>query len=289
MTGAAVEPALAQAVLDARKGHARLEPLHGFVYFDRGAAERYAALGVTDPREQYFGSRSAPMGAVGPGVVVATFFNFCPLVVAQAVPAVWSRASPEQLVGARQDAALATYQQVFGGDDVSELLDLLGEMVGVIRPLGAGRALFGGYADLPEPTEPLRLLFHRITLVREWRGDGHVAALTAAGVDPCEVLHVHAATGTVNGAVLKATRAWPADRWEAARRQLVDRGELTSDGELTEHGRSRRDAVERQTDVLAAAPWLALGPERSERVRELAKPYAQRALEVSGLAAMIKR
>lgn len=283
------DTALAQAALDARQGHARLEPLHGFVYFDRGAAERYAALGVTDPREQYFGSRSAPMGAVSPSVVVATFFNFSPTVVHAAVPAVWSHARPEALVEARQDAAHATYEQVFAADDVTELLDLFGEMCEVIAPLSAGRPLYGGYADLPAPTDPLRLLFHRITLVREWRGDGHVAALTAAGVDPCEVLHVHAATGTVNSAILKLTRAWPDQEWDAARERLVARGELTPDGALTDLGRARRQEVEDRTDLLAAAPWLALGAERSARVRELAKPYAQRALEVSGLAAMLKR
>lgn len=283
------DDAAAQARHDARAGYQALEPLHAFIYFDTGAAERYAAAGVTDPYEQYFGSRSAAMGAVAPGVVVATFFNFNPQVVHRAIPAVWTRVTPEALLTARHDAAHAVYAQVFGDDQdvVAEANDLLAEAALAIRPRGSGRALYAGLADLPEPTDPLRQLWHRIALVREWRGDGHVAALTAAGVDPCEVLHVHAATGAVNRDVLKLTRGWSDEQWEAARDRLVARGELTPDGALTDTGRARRQEIEDATDTLAVAPWLALGAERSKRLRDLLTPYARKTFETSGMAAMV--
>jgi hypothetical protein len=283
------DDAAAQARRDARNGYQALEPLHAFIYFDTGAAERYAAAGVTDPYEQYFGSRSAAMGAVGPGVVVATFFNFNPQVVHGAIPAVWSHVSPETLLAARHDAARDVYARVFGDDEdtVAAATGLLAEAVEAIRPMGSGRALYAGLADLPEPTDPLRLLWHRIALVREWRGDGHVAALTAAGVDPCEVLHVHAATGAVNRDVLKLTRGWSDAEWDAARDRLVDRGEMTPDGELTETGQARRQEIEDTTDALAVAPWLALGTDRSQRLRDLLTPYARKTFETSGMAAMV--
>jgi hypothetical protein len=289
MTDTVVEIEPSQAMRDARAGYRVLEPLHGFIYFDRGAAKRYAELGLTDAYEQYFASRAACMGAVGPGVVIATFFNFSPTVVRGAIPAAWTRVSPEQLLAARHDAAYDTYLATFGDDDVSEANSLLAAAVTEIAPLGAGRPIYGGLADLPEPTDPLRLLWYRIALLREWRGDGHVAALTAAGVDPCEVLHVHIATGGVNADILRLTRAWPDDEWAAARARLIARGELTEQGALTELGRANRQAVEDATDRLAAAPWAALGADGSARLRELLRPYAQRVLEVSGLAAMINR
>jgi hypothetical protein len=289
MTDNVVDIDSSPAMRDARAGYRVLEPLHGFIYFDRGAATRYAQLGLTDAYEQYFASRAACMGAVGPGVVIATFFNFSPTVVRRAIPAAWTRVSPEQLLTARYDAAYETYRATFGDDDVSEANALLAQAVSAIAPLAAGRPLYGGLADLPEPTDPLRLLWHRISLLREWRGDGHVAALTAAGVDPCEVLHVHIATGGVNADILRLTRAWPDEEWAAARARLIARGELTEDAALTELGRANRQAVEDATDRLAAAPWDALGPQGSARLRELLRPYAGRILEASGLAAMIKR
>jgi hypothetical protein len=274
---------------DARAMYRTLEPLHAFIYFDQGAATRYADLGVTHGHMQYFAARSAAMGAIGPGPVAATFFNFNPAVVERSLPAAWDLASPEQLLAARHDAAAETYAATFGDDDVTEALELMTEAVAVCRPLMAGRPLAAAHADLPAPIEPLRRLWWAVTIVREWRGDGHVAALTVDGMDPVEVLHTHIAAGGVNGDILKLTRAWPEDRWEAARTALVARGELTAEGALTDVGAARRQAVEDHTDRLAAAPWDHLGPEQCSRLRALLRPAAGRILELSGLAGMVKR
>ncbi len=274
----------------ARRMYRTLEPLHAFIYFDQGAARRYADLGVTHPHMQYFASRSAAMGAVGAGPVVATFFNFNPAVIERSLPAAWDIASPDLLLTARDDAAADTYAATFAGADdvVAEALELLLPAVTAARSLLAGRALAAAYAGRPEPTEPLRRLWWAVTILREWRGDGHVAALTVDGMDPVEVLHTYIATGGVNGDILRLTRAWPDDRWEAAREALVARGELTADGALTDVGRARRTAVEDATDRLAMPAWEVLGEERCARVQELLKPYGTKVLEASGLSAMLR-
>ena len=274
----------------ARRMYRTLEPLHGFIYFDQGAARRYADLGITHGHMQYFASRGAAMGAVGAGPVVATFFNFNPAVIERSLPAAWDIVSPDLLLAARGDAAADTYATTFDGADdvVGEALELLLPAVAVVRPLMAGRPLAAAHADLPEPTEPLRRLWWAITVLREWRGDGHVAALTADGMDPVEVLHTHIAMGGVNADILRVTRAWPDDRWAAAGEALVARGELTADGELTDVGRARRTAVEDATDRLAMAAWDALGEERCARVQELLRPYGKAVLAASGLGAMLK-
>lgn len=282
------DDALAQARTDARQCYRTLEPLHAFIYFDPGAAGRYADLGITHGHMQYFAARAAAMGAVGPGPVVGTFFNFNPGVVERSLPAAWAIASPDLVLTARHAAAAEVYGQVF--DDVvvvDEALDLLAPAVSAVRPLMAGRPLAAAHADLPEPTEPLRLLWWRLTVLREWRGDGHVAALTADGMDPVEVLHTHIAGGGVNADILRVSRAWPDDRWAAARAALVERGEMTDDGALTASGAARRQAVEDTTDALAAAPWQLLGPQRCSRLRELLRPYAQQILASSGIGAML--
>lgn len=284
------DDALAQARTDARKCYRTLEPLHAFIYFDPGAAGRYADLGITHGHMQYFAARGAAMGAVGPGPVVGTFFNFNPAVVERSLPAAWDIASPDLVLAARHDAAADVYAGVLDDDAaIGEALDLLAPAVEAVRPLMAGRPLAAAHADLPEPTEPLRLLWWRLTVLREWRGDGHVAALTADGMDPVEVLQTHVAVGSVNADILRVSRAWPDDRWTAAGAALVERGELTTDGALTETGQARRQAVEDTTDALAAAPWQLLGPERCSRLRALLRPYAGKILETSGIGAMLQR
>ena len=69
----------------ARKMWRTLEPYHGLIYFAPEATAAYEALGVEGFRG-YFASRAAPMGPVPAEVVIATFFNFNPEVVRDAIP-----------------------------------------------------------------------------------------------------------------------------------------------------------------------------------------------------------
>ena len=64
--------------------------------------------------------------------------------------------------------------------------------------------LFAGHLAQAWPTEPHLALWFGITLLREYRGDGHIAALTADGVSGIEALVLHGATGAVPPAVLQA-------------------------------------------------------------------------------------
>ena len=78
--------------------------VHGFIYFSSEATTRYGNLGLTG-RQQYFAGRAAAMGPVGPGLVVATFYNFNPDVVHAAIPAAWAVAEPQSVQAARFQAA----------------------------------------------------------------------------------------------------------------------------------------------------------------------------------------
>ncbi len=284
---AARTPSLDQAAVDARKLHRILTTLHGFIYFDPGAARRYEEAGLTG-RSQYFASRGAALGAVGPGPVVATFFNFCPALIASCLPAAWERTTPEQMIEARYAAAADVLAPICtDADVVDEANALLAQAVSAIEPLSAGRALYAAHADIPAPTDPIRLLWHYATLLREWRGDGHVALLAADGTDPCDVLVIHAAAEeSLTEELLRTSRGWSTDDFAAARERLVARGELTADGELTEQGRAGRQQVEDRTDELAAEPWRVLGPEASLRLRELLRPAARTLASAGPLARM---
>ncbi|WP_426571492.1 SCO6745 family protein [Aquihabitans sp. McL0605] len=268
-----------------RKMWGSLEAYHGMIYFAPSAIEAYAALGITG-RSGYFASRSAPMGAVPAEVVIATFFNFDPALVTRAMAGVWATTTPAALVQARLDAADATLRSVLGPDvlagaDMAEAA-ALARQAATDLPLH-GRPLFAGHASLPWPDEHHLVLWHAISLLREFRGDGHLAALTMAGLDGCEALVTHAAAGDVPASILQSSRGWSDADWAAAGQRLADRGLVDAGtGAFTDEGRALRAEIEATTDRLAAAPWQALGAEGCERLRALAKPFSK-AVMASGV------
>jgi hypothetical protein len=256
------------------RAHRRLEPLHSHVYFAPENDEHLVAAGLRPGRMVYFAGRAAPMGAVGPGVVTATFYNFAPAIVARHVPRAWTLATPEQVIAARSAAARASLTRLLGGEEaatgpeVAEVAALLREACSALTP--EGRALYAGHADLPWPQEPVLQLWHAVTLLREHRGDGHVLSLLRHGLSGIEALVTHTATGRgFTRPMAQSTRGWSDEEWAAGVAGLEARG-LVADGGLTEAGRQLRAAVEEETDRLSAAPFEALGTERTERVAELA-------------------
>lgn len=272
----------AASAVDSRlvgRAHRAVEPLHSHLYFAPELDEHLTAVGLRPGRMTYFAGRAAPMGTVGPGVVTATFYNFAPGLVARHVPRCWTLSAPEQVVAARFDAARASLTRLLGGPDaaaapeVTELGDLLAEACTVLTP--EARPLYAAHADLPWPTDPLGRLWHAATLLREHRGDGHLASLLRHGLTGLEALVTHTATGRgFTEPAARATRGWSAEEWAAAVAALADRG-LLDDAGLTDDGEAQRRSIEAETDALSAAPFTHLGPERTERVAELARGLAR--------------
>ena len=190
----------------ARKTWRTLEPLHGMVYFVPEAAEAYGRLGITG-RAGYFASRAAPMGAVTADVVVSTFFNFNPELVYAAIPSAWEVASPGALVAARFEAVDAAFRRLLGEDVVAsaemrqaaQLARTAAEEAG--RRV-EGRPLAAGHAEVPWPSAPHLVLWHAQSVLREYRGDGHIALLVVHGLSGLEALVTHAASGDVPAYVL---------------------------------------------------------------------------------------
>jgi hypothetical protein len=262
------------------RAHRAVEPLHAHMYFAPEHDERFGAIGLKPGRMSYFAGRAAPMGAVGAGVVTATFYNFSPSLVAHMIPRAWTLASPEQVVAARLEVARGSLTRLLGGPaavavpEVAELAGLLREACSVLTP--EGRPLYAGHADLPWPEEPLLELWHAATLLREHRGDGHIAVLVRAGLSGLEALITHTATGRgFTEEAARATRGWTDDEWSGACAALTDRGFLDETG-LTDLGRELRARIEAETDVMSADPWLLLGPERTARVVELGRGLSRR-------------
>ncbi|MCA1598397.1 MAG: hypothetical protein LC769_05155 [Chloroflexi bacterium] len=268
----------------ARKMYQTLEPYHAMVYFVPEAPQAYARAGLEDRTRGYFASRAAPLGPVSAEVVIAAFYNFSPALVRSVIPAAWQRATPEALIAARLDAVDLALRRMLGNDPdsdghgigspaVAEAAELAREASAACTP--QGRALYAGHAALPWPDARRLALWHAITLLREYRGDGHIAALLAEGFSGIEALITYTAAGNAPASSLRKQRGWSEDEWAAGEARLRERGWLDADGALTAEGRARRDAVEERTDELARAPWDHLGADRCARLREIVRPLSK--------------
>ena len=268
------------SALRARKTWRTLEPLHGMVYFVPEAADAYERLGITG-RAGYFASRAAPMGAVRADVVVSTFFNFNPELVQAAIPDAWEIATPGQLVAARFAAVDEASRRLLGdaalaSDEMRRAADLARRAATEAGRRVEGRPLAAAHADVAWPDEPHLVLWHAQSILREYRGDGHVALLVVNGLSGIEALVTHAAAGDLPAGLLRSTRGWPRDAWDSAVDGLRARGWLERGDELrfTDWGAAQRTAIEDGTDALATAPYDALGDAACTELRALVRPWS---------------
>lgn len=266
----------------ARQAWRRLEPVHAMVYFVPEATRRYAELGLKG-RAGYFASRGAALGRAPAELVIATFYNFCPDLIRQALPAAWDTVTPEQMLAAR----LAAADEALRRAGIHELPGLA-ETIGLARQAATGacehpegRPLFAAHTALPWPDEPIQQLWHAQTLLREFRGDGHIAVLLSEDITGLEALVLHAASGAVPTDFLKTSRAWPKEEWATATERLRGRGLLNGDT-LSAEGTALRQHIEDRTDARALPAYAALGEDGCERLAELARPFG-RAVTDAGL------
>ncbi|MFD9482580.1 hypothetical protein [Streptomyces sp. NPDC059991] len=272
-----------------RRCHNSVNPLHSTVYFSPDFAKELAEIGIEDARAAYFAGRAAALGAVGPGTVTATFYNFNHELVALHVPAVWDIASPETVLAARLRAVDSTLRRLLGDEAVAS--PEMAEAARLALRAAEGctrhaRPLYAAHADLPVPEEPHLAYWHAATLLREHRGDGHLAVLLDAGLDPLEALVSHTATGKgMAPRWILGTRGWRRADWDAAAVRLRERGILDAEGELTEAGTALRAEVEDRTDRLDLAPYELLGADGVDRLTELARGFLMAAVAAGAFPA----
>ncbi|MGW3771655.1 SCO6745 family protein [Actinomadura verrucosospora] len=241
----------------ARKMWKAIEPLHAVTYFAEECRTANKDVGLKGFWMGYFGSRGAPLGRVSAGTIEATFFGFHPSRVRRAVPDAWSFASPESILQARSDAAARALRRAFPGiEDVAlKAAPLLQEVV--MAADGSGRPLFAANRDLPVPEDPVEALWQATTSLREHRGDGHVALLTAEGLSGLEANVLASALGVVPAERFHESRGWSPEEWAEATEALTQRG-LVAETETTEDGRALKARIEQRTDELAATPYAVL-------------------------------
>jgi hypothetical protein len=250
----------------------RYEPIHDVIYFSPRRTEQADALGLRGFWMGYFAFRSAPLGAVPPEVVGATFFGFHRSRVRRALPDAWSYTTVEQALAARNaavDAGMADLGPIEGLDEAADLASQAASAADV-----SGRPLAAAHQAELRSDNPRIALWQATAVLREHRGDGHVAVLVGRGVGPVEAHLLKSGSGESDEATLRLHRGFPDDEWAAARSGMIERGWLDADGRLTAHGVAEHEAVETATDAAAEQPWQAIGPAATARLLDLLDPIA---------------
>jgi hypothetical protein len=259
----------------ARALHGLIEPIHAIGYFAPESAEEYEALGLEPVAQGYVAGRAAAMGPIGPDIARSVFYNFSPQLIGLGVPGAWELASPRQVLDARARAIERFYTRVGAPShtvaEATELARAAARQADI-----HGRPLAAANLAVEPPQAPFAALWQALTVLREHRGDGHIALLTSADVGPVDALVLYASwQSSVSRRFLQRTRLWDDDAWEAATERLEGRGWLTGDGTLTEAGAAWRERVEADTDRLAAGPYAAIGEDAARRLFDLLRPLAE--------------
>ncbi|HME79104.1 MAG TPA: hypothetical protein VKI00_26640 [Mycobacterium sp.] len=274
------EPQLARRFFD------RFEPVHAVTYFAPEARAALDGLGYRGFWMGYFAARSAPLGMVSPDVVTAIFYNFAPERVAKALPSAWEIAGPEAALQARQESAVAALRRY--GLSVDENVTVGAELAGKAArqaPLD-GRPLFAANRALPWPDDPLAALWHAATLLREQRGDTHIAVLAAAGVSGRECNVLQAASGAIPRGYIARARDYDDEAWRRHEQRLAERGLLNDDGSITAAGRELKDDIESSTDALSLSALDALSDDEVEAMFQALTPITRAVVAGGDLPAM---
>ncbi len=270
--------------LMARRMFELVEPIGLIPYSADDPNETMFALGFTNYWDTYFAGRAAPLGLVPAAVVDALFYNFAPGEVARHIPKVWRTTTPEAAIAARRAGCAKALRRILGArvDDAAfaRTTELL-----LKAATGApyeGRPMYAALRSLPIPDDVVTRLFHAASLLREHRGDGHIAALMSEGVGGLEAHVLLALDMDMPAEKFGRIHHLPAAQIEAVVDAMRDRGLIGGDGWLSAEGRAVKQRVEALTDDLAAPPYECLEPaERDELIAAL-EPIAAALIAAQG-------
>lgn len=255
-----------------------IEAIHDVVYFAPDARERYEAIGLKGYWMGYVASRAAALGTPPPELVIATFHGFAPTMVRRALPDAWSMATRDDILTARFELARDALAPALETADVAAIATELTAIVGGLNL--AGKPLAAAHAAVPQPDDDAGLLWWAATVIREYRGDCHLAVLTAAGLDGADSNALAVAAGLA-GDHQRKLRGWTEEEWDLAIGRLRTRGWVDADGAITEAGRAARTQLEDATDRVCDA-----GLDREATARKIAVEAAlldlARDIETSG-------
>jgi len=242
--------------------------------WSRATNERLAQLGL-DFLTSYVGGRGAFLGEAAGAVVAAAFAWFEPGLVTTLWDAARAAVRLDRLVQARDESTVASLREILADEDPGEVASLLADAAAAAD--GMGRPLFSGRRADGRPQDAVHCLWWACGLVREHRGDSHVAVAAADGLDAIEM---NILTELWIGMPLlsyTATRGWTPDAMQRAVARLESRG-WVRDGGLTDSGLSARLSIEQRTDAQEQPIVAAIG-DRLEEVCSRLNHWGQLCIE----------
>ncbi len=268
----------------ARRLYDLTEPISLVNFFSPEPHDAMVALGFRTYWDGYFAGRSAPLGRVPALVVHAAFYSFADGEAARHIPKVWETTTPEAAHAAREHGCVAALRRILGDLAATPGLARAAELLAKASTSAPteGRVMYAGLRALPVPAEPLARLWHAANMLREHRGDGHIAALVSERIGGTEAHVLNAlGSGIYPAETFGRIHHLPKARLSEVMDGLRDRGILDASGHLTDAGRATRARIESLTDALAESPYDGLEPRELDQLVALLAPIHDR-LEATG-------
>src|SRR5438034_9415088 len=260
----------------ARRMFELVEPIGVIPYSTDEPNEAMFALGFTNYWDTYFAGRAAPLGLVPPEVVDALFYNFAPGEVARHIPKVWNTTTPGAAIAARQMGCVKALRRILGDRVDTPAFARAAELLikaATSAPF-EGRPMYAALRAIPIPDDVVARFFHAASLLREHRGDGHIAALMIEGVGGLEAHVLFALDTGMPAEKFGRIHHLPPAQLPAVIEAMRDRNLIGHDGALSESGRAVKQRVEALTDDLAAKPYETLAPDELDELMTALEPLA---------------
>src|SRR4051794_24548713 len=245
----------------ARRMFELVEPIGLIPYSADEPNEAMFALGFSNYWDTYFAGRAAPLGLVPAEVVDALFYNFAPGEVARHIPKVWRTTTPEAAIAARQAGCANALRRILGDHVGSPAFARATELLTKAATSAPyqGRPMYAALRAIAVPDDVVVRLFHAASLLREHRGDGHIAALMTEGVGGLEAHVLLSLAIDLPAEKFGRIHHLPAAQLAVVIDGMRARGLIGDDGWLSERGHAVKQRVEALTDDLAAKPYESLG------------------------------
>ncbi|MGI9597073.1 MAG: SCO6745 family protein [Acidimicrobiales bacterium] len=260
----------------ARRLRDAIEPIAMHPVWSRHNNEAMAGLGL-DFFSGYAWGRAAALGEPAPAVVVSSFAVFEPSLIAGVYEAGRAACGRDQVLSTRFEATTASLAGVLDGVDVSGAgARLRDAALGMDQ---SGRPLYAGLAEIPLSDDPVETLWRSAEMIREHRGDSHIAACVAEGLDP---IAMSVLTELWVGFPLgedSCTRGGAPEAIEACADRLRVAGLLNGD-QLSASGQALRDRIEAATDRAQDQLVAGLGDDVDGLVADLAS-WSERCVAAS--------
>jgi hypothetical protein len=264
----------------ARRMFELVEPIGVIPYAANEPNEAMFALGFTNYWDTYFAGRAAPLGLVPAEVVDALFYNFAPGEVARHIPKVWRTTTPEAAIAARHAGCVKALRRILVDHLDSPAFARAAELLlkAATSAPYEGRPMYAALRALPIPEDVVGGLFHAASLLREHRGDGHIAALMIERVGGLEAHVLFALEMGMPPESFGRIHHLPAAQLATVVAGMRDRDLIGDDGWLSKQGRAVKHRVEALTDTLAAKPYESLEPDELDELVAGLEPLATRLL-----------